>query len=442
MMVFLICSYVVGDIYIDVKDVYDDPKGIHRILSFFHVKTKRFVILNAMPFRKGDIIEDTLILKDLKARLLRKDIFYYVEVSYKLRGDTMDIYVKARDKLTFGVYSNVEGSGKDIRIDFGVSERNFLGTGTFILGYVKYSRQRSGVSGDFFSNPWKNIYVGGYASYDNLYRRFGGYYFKPYWRNIRGWGFGGGIHYYSDSTGRSRLSASSRISYNFTPNITAFGIGINMQASPTTFFTIPFLDIQLSNRTYGFIRNVDDLTVEEFFPKGSELNLNLSYGRYTLQLLLSTITDNLVSSFNVELNDDPLAREVKYAWKLYYKPTNFLTLAFMLSSDYLDIRDTTSYLGLEVGGFLGIRGLNYYYGFSDHINRFVAELRLYSPEMFKLLALGGVLFYDYAEFGEEVWVAGIGIRFKLTRFAMPVMRLDYGCNTEYCIASFGSSQPF
>ncbi|MEO0144826.1 MAG: hypothetical protein ABIL49_05045 [candidate division WOR-3 bacterium] len=433
MIIFI--SYIVGNIEVITKNIFESEKGFYKFVDKFHIKTKPFVIYNIIPLKRGMYITDTSIISDIKSRLISTNLFYSVDIEYEIINDTINLKIITRDVWTLGIYTNIEGSGNEGKIDVGFYDLNFLGLGIYTLLSITNSSEYRGFEGGLESSSIiKQNSIGFYPRITNLEKDFYFYISRSSWRSIKS------LSYYFWI---NRDSYEDKVF-----NVIGLNVGYNFKAPKNE----PFIGFRLfennftltighniSNTKPKFLKNINNFIREEFFNDGFKNYTALGYNFFNLTTELSIIRNNVLSILKSEFENNPSQQYIILSNKLYYKPLTFITFAIYNEFKYMDIKDTTSIKGFRVGGIIGIRGLNYFEGFSNKIYRFSIELRSYSNEIFQLFAFGPVIFYDFAYYGNKISVYGIGLRLQLTRFSAPVIRIDYANNG---ILSFSAGQSF
>jgi len=430
----IIISYIVGDIEIITKNIFEEDDGIYKIVNKLHFKTKQFVVLNMIPFKKGSILNDTTILNDIKSKLLSTGLFYSVDISKEIINDTINVKIITRDVWTLGIYLNIEGSGSEGKVDIGIQDLNLLGLGIESRVYITNSSEYKGFEGGFSSSSLlKLITFDYYSKITNLEKNFYFQSSKSSWRGIKG------FSYYFWIIRNNYLDKIY--------NVVGLNVGYNLKSpknEPFLGFRIfrdfrPILGYNFSNISFGFLRNINSFTREETFSKGYNSYIALGKDFISFINLLSFLYKKTLSNLKVEFEINPSYNYVILSNSIYYKPLYFITFALYNSFNYMDIKDTSSTKGFWVGGVMGIRGLNYFENFSNKVYRTSFEIRFYTNEILNLIAFGPLFFYDFAYWGSKISVYGIGLRFQLTRTSVPVLRIDYANNG---VISFSSGQAF
>ncbi len=432
---FLFISYIVGNIEIITKNIFETDKGFYRLVDKLHVKTRPFVIYNQIPLRKGMKITDTTIISEIKSRLISTGLFYSVNIDYEISNDTINFKIITSDLWTLGIYTNIEGSGKEGRFDIGFYDLNFLGMGIYSLLYFTNSSEYKGFESEISSSSIiKQISIGYNSKLTNLEKDIFFYISRSSWKGIKGLSFFFWIN---------RDSYEDKVF-----KVVGLNVGYNLKEPRNEPFVgfrlfnngfVPLIGYIISNRSFVFFRNVNEFSREESFSQGFENYIALGYHFANLTTNFSILKYRIISNSKLEFENNPNYSYIIISNKLYYKPNIFFTLAIYNSIRYMDIKDTSSTKGFLIGGVMGIRGLNYFEGFSNKLYRFSIELRSYSRELFQMLSIGPIIFYDFAYYGNKISVYGMGLRLQFTRFSTPVMRLDYSNNG---IISFSAGQSF
>lgn len=435
MLIHLIC-YTVGKIEVITQNIFENEKGIYRLANKLHIKTKPFVIYNTIPIREGSKISDTSIISEIKSKLYSMRIFYSVDMKSEIRGDTIDLKIITKDLWTLGIYTNLEGSERDRRIDIGFSDLNLLGLGTYFLSSGFISPDGSGFYGEFnTSSIIRQISFGINTKLTNYEKDFFFYSSRASWSNIKSFSY---FFWISKDSYKEKSS-----------DIVGLNVGYNIKEprnEPFIGFRIynykkgtGIIGYKFSNVKYAFLKNINSFSRDEMFKYGFDNYVAFGYGFFNLNTSYGFVFKNLTSVLNSEFENNPNYSYITLSNAIYYKITDFITIAGYLYLGNMNIKDTTSAVGFRVGGLIGIRGVNYFEGFSNEIYRFSLEIRTYSKEIFSLIALGPIAFYDFAYYGKNISVYGIGMRFQITRVSVPVIRIDYANNG---IISFSSGQAF
>jgi hypothetical protein len=430
----IVISYIVGDIEIITKNIFEENYGIYKIANKLHFKTRTFVISNMIPIKKGSIINDTTIISEIKSRLLSTGLFYSVDILKEIKGDTINFKIITKDVWTLGIYLNIEGSGSEGKIDFGIQDLNLLGTGIWSRIFLTNSSEYKGFEGGLSSSSLlKQISFDYYSKITNLEKNF---YFQSSRRTFRG------IKGFSYYFWIIRNSFEDKIY-----NVVGLNVGYNFKSpknEPFLGFRIfknfnPIIGYSFSNMNFGFLRNVNNFVKEEPFSKG--FSSYIAFGQNFISLInsFSLVKEKILSYMGAEFEINPSYNYVILSNSIYYKPFHFITFAFYNGFNYMDIKDTSSTKGFWVGGIMGIRGLNYFENFSNKVYRTSFEIRFYTNEIFNLFAFGPLFFYDFAYWESKISVYGVGLRIQLTRTSMPVFRIDYANNG---VISFSSGQAF
>jgi len=430
----IVISYIVGNVEIITKNIFDENYGTYKILNKLHFKTKAFVIANMIPIEKGSILNDTTILTDIKSKLLSTGLFYSVDILKEINGDTINVKIITKDVWTLGIYLNVEGSGSEGKFDFGIQDLNLLGTGTWINVSFTNSSEYKGIEGGFSSSSLiKLITFDYYSKITNLEKNFYFQLSKSNWRGIKG------FSYYFWIIRNNYLDKIY--------NVIGLNVGYNFKSpknEPFLGFRIfrdfrPILGYSFSNINFGFLKNVNNFTKEEAFSKGFGNYIAIGENFISFISSFSFLKEKTLSNLRLEFEVNPSYNYVILSNSFYYKPFYFITFALYNGFNYMDIKDTSSTKGFWVGGVMGIRGINYFENFSNKVYRTSFEIRFYTNEIFNLLAFGPLFFYDFAYWGNKISVYGIGLRIQLTRTSVPVFRIDYANNG---VISFSSGQAF
>lgn len=435
MIIYLLC-YTIGKIEVITQNIFENEEGLYKLVNRLHIKTKPFVIYNIIPISEGSKIIDTSIISEIKSRLYSARIFYSVDIKSEIRGDTIDLKIITRDLWTLGVYTNIEGSGKGRRIDIGFSDLNLLGLGTYFLSSGFISPDGSGFYGEFnTSSIIRQISFGTNSKFTNYEKDFFFYSSRASWTNIKGFSY---FFWISKDSYKEKSTdiIGLNIGYNIKEprNEPFFGFRVYNYKKGTGVIGYKF-----SNLKYIFLRNINSFSRDETFKYGFDSYIAFGFGFFNLTTSYGFAFKKLTSILNSEFENNPNYSYITLLNAIYYKLANFITIASYLSFSNMNIKDTTSAIGFKVGGLIGIRGVNYFEGFSNEIYRFSVEVRTYSREIFSLFAFGPVVFYDFAYYKKTISVYGIGIRLQITRVSVPVMRIDYANNG---IVSFSAGQAF
>ena len=251
----IVISYIVGNVEIITKNIFDENYGTYKILNKLHFKTKAFVIANMIPIEKGSILNDTTILTDIKSKLLSTGLFYSVDILKEINGDTINVKIITKDVWTLGIYLNVEGSGSEGKFDFGIQDLNLLGTGTWINVSFTNSSEYKGIEGGFSSSSLiKLITFDYYSKITNLEKNFYFQLSKSNWRGIKG------FSYYFWIIRNNYLDKIY--------NVIGLNVGYNFKSpknEPFLGFRIfrdfrPILGYSFSNINFGFLKNVNNFT--------------------------------------------------------------------------------------------------------------------------------------------------------------------------------------
>ncbi|MCX7879069.1 MAG: hypothetical protein N2517_00195 [Ignavibacteria bacterium] len=133
----LICSeFRVNNIFIQRLNVFDSTSNdwffAASLANSLHFVTREFVIEDELLFKKGDIIDENLILETEK-NLRALDIFSKVEISLdSLDPINCDIYVLTKDRWSTNPSLLFGTGGEAFQIGGRIEEFNFLGFGTYL----------------------------------------------------------------------------------------------------------------------------------------------------------------------------------------------------------------------------------------------------------------------------------------------------------------------
>ena len=126
-------ALVVGDIYIDNQNIFN-PKHqkesglLYRAANALHMTTRVSVVEKYLLFKRGDVFSERLLNES--ERLLRSSRnLQDALITYKTRGQTVDVYIATQDTWSLKPKVNYSHKGGVNKSELGVEEDNLLGLG-------------------------------------------------------------------------------------------------------------------------------------------------------------------------------------------------------------------------------------------------------------------------------------------------------------------------
>lgn len=149
---------MIGRIIIDQKNVFDTGKAPYDRFPYtwanaIHIISKESTVRSAILFREGDPFNPALI--EESERLLRQRvIFRYVTVTpQEPMNGKVDIHIKTEDVWTLAIHLSYGTAGGVDSYRVGVLERNFLGMGVSVGGFIRKDLDRY-IRGATFKDPY------------------------------------------------------------------------------------------------------------------------------------------------------------------------------------------------------------------------------------------------------------------------------------------------
>lgn len=135
-------GYRIGNIHIDVLDVYVSEEGelqwYQDLANTLHIESNRDAINDLLTIDKGNVVEARRIYE--AERVLRQLAYLKDAAIHPLRCEDgiVDVVVRARDAWTLKLSFGIGTAGGESTSQFGLEDRNFLGTGKGL----RFSRSR------------------------------------------------------------------------------------------------------------------------------------------------------------------------------------------------------------------------------------------------------------------------------------------------------------
>ncbi|OVE75432.1 hypothetical protein BVX98_07720 [bacterium F11] len=198
----------IGKIILNRHDVFDTGSPLDRVFPYtlankLHVVTKEYYIRSELLFREGDPY-DLFCIQESERILRGSRFFRYVTITPQepLNG-IVDVHIETHDVWTLGILLRYERVGGKNLYGLGILERNLLGTGIQLGGFVRkdIDRTKRGMTFKhrrFLGSPVKIF--GGYGK-DEKGREIDIRLEKPFW-SVQDWHQEGTSVFASDDEGR------------------------------------------------------------------------------------------------------------------------------------------------------------------------------------------------------------------------------------------------
>ncbi len=488
----------IDSIVIDNQNIFDTTRTsygnfIFKLANRLHVKTKKWVIRDELLLKKGEPYTEELAeesARNMRERLALYDAWIETE---SLPDGKLLVRVVTIDQWSLAGGAEYLREGHETTYNFGIEERNLLGTGQYIsLNYydkslegnyvdARYLNQRvmghpMRVSFDYSNDPldkFRAVHIGHpyydlsqQSAYDFGLVSAGGR--RDVYRDNdriamseRNGNFTSARGAYRFGDSHHKLEFDLDYLYRFEKNSNKTIVSSEPQDSLLARASFPQdsvyhqgqLTVNFSTFRYVRFRFVDGIGYTEDFSTGHFLTG--SYGRAFKSDFKGAVFDvagysyahNLASSKGILLFDygstywyrggHQLRHQLRIETKYYYRVFPLATLAARVLYD----SDRNDQLGqtLILGGTTGVRGFPKFYRSGDRRLVLNLEARVHSNLEILSLVPGGVIFADVGNIwapGAKISVnrisksVGLGLRFGFVNSSRNIVRIDLSYSDE------------
>lgn len=480
-------EYVIGDIVLDKKDVFDlsDPeedKWLYRLVNRFHIITRDSIITGQLLFRSGDSYDKRAV--EESERILRQNKYLYEAkiTATRVQDGTVDLEVSTQDVWSLSPELSASRSGGENRTRIGLEENNLFGRGQLLRVLRDNDIERSENVIEFSDRQLGRTWVSLSARYSNnsdgdsnlldVTRPF--YALDTRWaagstlfaddRRSKLYRFGEAAAEYRHERDYARLFGGwSRGLQNGRVWRWTSGIVFDdnrFSDSPSTTLpsfvpadrklVYPFLGVGLVEDGYVTTHNRDQIERTEDFQMGMQLQASLGWADEAFgadrnaaifaasasrgfgsldrrALLLSGTSSGRVESG--DLTNALLSVDARYYRRQSEKRTFFIGLSGTAGTR-LDLDNP-----VELGGKSGLRGYPLRYQVGDSKFLATVEQRYYTDWYpFRFARIGGAVFADVGRVwgsnplgpDNRGWLTdvGFGLRIAMTRLTERIVHID------------------
>lgn len=504
---------VISRITIRNTDIFDFDTNVslnkfpYTTINWIHIKTQEHVISNELLFKVGDKF-DPFLVAETERNLRALSFIRAVRVSkFPQRDGTVVLVVHVNDAWTTEPQINLGGQNKVDTTEFGFKEKNLFGLGKTVGFFYERATNFAQREYNYFDprlmgSRWQlkgNIIdkTDGETRSARIERPF--YSADTKWTGRAGHEHAESIidefednakvSRFSQTKETNEISAGTKVGggrnivnhagLRWRKNRTIYGRIDQTSASRN----IPqgeqlqtvFLDMDVQHNNFIEATHLEKMTRIEDINEGPYIRLSpgvsprqLNGGKNQSEAEAVFEKRNMIQNQNMFIQNytytgrNPFenGENQRYGvkWKYYFRVNEFHTLVLQSKADWGDKLAPDNQV--KLGGDNGLRAFKVDAIVGNKGWVFNAEDRMFFvDEIFSLLSLGGVVFYDtgyvWAQ-GEPVAMSklrsdiGVGLRFGLTRSSNEVIvRLDLAYRTQldtpddsHFVVTFGTGQAF
>ena len=139
-------TYVLRDLKVVHQPIFEATASrLQRAANRYHRQTRERVILSATPIRPGELVTPSALRET--ERILRSKTYLYDArvIPLQLCGDQLDVAIVLRDVWTLTPILNINRSGGENAVSFGIADNNLLGLGKNLSLVYRDEQDRDGV---------------------------------------------------------------------------------------------------------------------------------------------------------------------------------------------------------------------------------------------------------------------------------------------------------